>query len=69
MEEWEPAETPTKNAGSGDHSEDENNEQKSQFPADLFQKGAAVDDQAGEQRRWCDQATRQFGRTMWLELG
>ena len=34
----------------------------------FFQKGAAVDDQAGEQRRWCDQATRQFSRTMWLEL-
>ena len=44
MEEWEPAETPTKNAGSGDHCENENNEKKSQFPADLFQKGAAVDD-------------------------
>ena len=26
MQEWEPAETPTKNAGSGQHGEDENNE-------------------------------------------
>ena len=69
MEEWEPAETPPKNAGSGEHGEDQNNKEKSHFPANRFQKSAAVGDQAGEQCRWCDQAARQFGSRMRFELG
>src|SRR5205085_4795168 len=69
MEEWEPAETPPKNAGSGEHGEDENDKEKSHFPSDRFPKSAAVGDQGSEQCRRSDRAARQFGSRMWLELG
>src|SRR5438046_13536 len=66
VEQRQPAKTPAEDAGGWEHGENEDDKQERQFPADLFQERAAVDEETAEQGCWCDETARQFGCAMRL---
>jgi hypothetical protein len=65
MEEREPAETPTKNTGGGNHCKNEDDEKQSYFPTYFFEKGTTVHKKSSEQRSGRDKAAGEFCRAVW----
>ena len=65
MKEWQPAETPTKQASGWSHAEQKHEQEQYEFPFDLPNELSPAPDESGDKRGGSDQAAGQFGRRVW----
>ena len=69
MEEREPAETPTKNTGGGNHCKNEDDEKQSRLPTNFLEEGATVHKKPSQQRDRREKTAGKFCRAMRHESG